>query len=299
MPRDGSGVYSYPAGTLGTPSTTIESAKYNSYVADVTADLNAPRPIVAGGTGATSAAAAMTALGGEMALQVVTNYNSFLFQSGSFTSAPGATNAPDGATSAKYFYGTAWATGSLSNSWLIEAVDLSTLITYRRFYNGTTWGAWKQVDFADVTGADTHNDARYVNVTGDTMSGDLVILKNTPTVQVSKTSFAQDMGLYGIIGGKLRWFVDVGDSTLETGSNVGSDFDLHRYADDGSYLGTALNVQRSNGNATFNNLLTNFNGNVTVGAGGAGGTLFFGNAGTSYLNVTSGNLAYVGGNFTA
>ena len=63
MPRDGSGVYSTPPGTHGTPNTTILSANYNSNVDDVAADLNTPRPIVAGGTGATTAAGACTAIG--------------------------------------------------------------------------------------------------------------------------------------------------------------------------------------------------------------------------------------------
>ena len=63
MPRDGSGVYSTPPGTHGTPNTTILSANYNSNVDDVATDLNTPRPIVAGGTGATTAASALTAIG--------------------------------------------------------------------------------------------------------------------------------------------------------------------------------------------------------------------------------------------
>lgn len=63
MPRDGSGVYSRPAGTVATSGTAIESAKYNTFTADVEADLNAARPISSGGTGATSASGARTALG--------------------------------------------------------------------------------------------------------------------------------------------------------------------------------------------------------------------------------------------
>lgn len=54
MPRAG-GIYSPPPGTDGVPNTPIESAKYNAFVADITADQNAPRPITAGGTGGTSA----------------------------------------------------------------------------------------------------------------------------------------------------------------------------------------------------------------------------------------------------
>jgi hypothetical protein len=63
MPRDGSGVYSTPPGTHGTPNATILSAAYNGNVDDVATDLNTPRPIVAGGTGSTTPAAALTALG--------------------------------------------------------------------------------------------------------------------------------------------------------------------------------------------------------------------------------------------
>jgi hypothetical protein len=63
MPRDGSGIYTTPAGTTAVPDTTIESSKYNGNVADVAADLNAARPIIAGGTGANNAASACANIG--------------------------------------------------------------------------------------------------------------------------------------------------------------------------------------------------------------------------------------------
>lgn len=63
MPRDGSGIYSKPAGTAAVSGTTIESAKYNSTIDDLVTDANTARPIVAGGTGSTTAAGARTALG--------------------------------------------------------------------------------------------------------------------------------------------------------------------------------------------------------------------------------------------
>lgn len=58
MPRDGSGVYSLPAGTAASPNTTIESSKYNAFGADLVSDANAARPITAGGTGAPTAVGA-------------------------------------------------------------------------------------------------------------------------------------------------------------------------------------------------------------------------------------------------
>ena len=65
IPRNGSGIYSKPAGTTAVASTTIESAKYNSVIDDLVTDANTARPIVAGGTGATTAGAALTALGAQ------------------------------------------------------------------------------------------------------------------------------------------------------------------------------------------------------------------------------------------
>jgi hypothetical protein len=61
MPYSGD-VYSLPPGTEGTPNTTIESAKYNAFANDIKNAQNTPRPIIGGGTGASTAAAAFAAL---------------------------------------------------------------------------------------------------------------------------------------------------------------------------------------------------------------------------------------------
>lgn len=63
MARDGSGVYSLPAGTAAVANTPANSAHVNGRFADLAADANSPRPITAGGTGASSAAGALTNLG--------------------------------------------------------------------------------------------------------------------------------------------------------------------------------------------------------------------------------------------
>ncbi len=62
MPRQ-NGVYVEPAGTKGSPNTTIQSAPYNAFIDDLVADANGARPITAGGTGATNATAARANLG--------------------------------------------------------------------------------------------------------------------------------------------------------------------------------------------------------------------------------------------
>jgi hypothetical protein len=63
MPRNGSGVYSLPAGSTFTPNTIIQSSVVNGINNDIATDLNTPRPIVAGGTGASTVAGAQAALG--------------------------------------------------------------------------------------------------------------------------------------------------------------------------------------------------------------------------------------------
>ena len=64
MSRSIGGVYSLPPGSAAVDNTIIDPVIYNALLADLEADLNIPRPIVAGGTGAASADGALTALGG-------------------------------------------------------------------------------------------------------------------------------------------------------------------------------------------------------------------------------------------
>lgn len=63
MARNGSGVYSLPAGSIVTDGDTAEASQHNTPLQDLANDANAARPIVAGGTGATTAADARTNLG--------------------------------------------------------------------------------------------------------------------------------------------------------------------------------------------------------------------------------------------
>jgi len=58
LARDGSGTYSLPAGSTIANGDTSDASDLNTPLADIAADLNVARPIVAGGTGATTAAAA-------------------------------------------------------------------------------------------------------------------------------------------------------------------------------------------------------------------------------------------------
>jgi hypothetical protein len=160
MPRV-SGVYSRPAGIDAVNGAVIESADYNLNVADVETDLNTPRPIVAGGTGASSADEALINLQAEKNKQVVTNYNSFSFVGGSFVSAPGATGAP---TAGDYYVGTVLDYNS--SSMIIEARNPAGA-SYTRVKSFTT-GTW---DPTWTLGTDSSKVAK----AGDTMTGNLTL----------------------------------------------------------------------------------------------------------------------------
>lgn len=199
MPRDGSNFYTVPAGTEGIPDQTIESAKYNSYIHDIAQDLNTPRPILYGGTGASNIDQALANMGAEKTSQLVTNYDSHLFYPGSFYSASTATNPP--------VVGHAFAGIVISSdppaypatnaNLTLVARDLNDTTVPGRVYvrekKASVWSAWVQ-EYSNITllgdpqaptQANTDNDesvatTRFVKnvavlITGSTMTGPLVL----------------------------------------------------------------------------------------------------------------------------
>ena len=82
MARDGSGIMSWPTGGVAVSGASISSSDYNTFRADLLADLNDPRPVVAGGTGATTAAGARAALGAQALDATLTAWAALSFASG-------------------------------------------------------------------------------------------------------------------------------------------------------------------------------------------------------------------------
>ena len=145
MPRDGSNIYHRPAGTDGIPDYPIESSKYNANVADVEQDLNLPRPIVAGGTGATSADGALTNLSAEKAAQIVTNWDNTVWMAGSYYAATTATGiAP---VTGHAFAGIAYVSNATVpiTDMVLEATDVTDYANpdqYIRTMAAGVWGPW-------------------------------------------------------------------------------------------------------------------------------------------------------------
>jgi len=67
------------------------------------------------------------------------------------------------------------------------------------------------------------------------------------TVQVNKPESGDYAGIMGLTNGLLRWLVQLGDSTAESGSNAGSSFFISRYNDSGGVLSTPFQITRSSG----------------------------------------------------
>jgi len=167
MPRDGSNVYHIPLGTEGVPDTTIESAKYNAFAHDIERDLNTPRPIISGGSGATSPDGALVNLSAEKAGQFVTNFDSHAWMAGSFYSDITATAAP---VAGHAFAGIAYI--SSPAVMVVEARDMTDPGNpmYVRVKTAGVWGAWI-----------TDNASQYVKKSGDTMTG-LLTLSGDPVL---------------------------------------------------------------------------------------------------------------------
>ena len=155
MPRDGSGIYSQPFPDV-VEGTTIESAVYNGFTHDVEIDLNTPRPISSGGTGANNAADAMAALGGEGSKIEVLNYDSHSFTAGSFYSKASATNPPVAGHAFAGICYVAVVSGIATSDMFIEVRDRDEAtqpgsLFVRQKKNGT-WSGWLKAVGTSMSG---------------------------------------------------------------------------------------------------------------------------------------------------
>jgi hypothetical protein len=100
---------------------------------------------------------------------------------------------------------------------------------------------------SDATDAISGDVATKVSKSGDTMTGNLTINKNTPSFILNKTAAGQDAVVQGRMASVMRWQVNLGNSNAESGGNAGSNFSIDGFTDGGAYLNTPIFALRNTG----------------------------------------------------
>jgi hypothetical protein len=109
-------------------------------------------------------------------------------------------------------------------------------------------------------------DARYVNLTGDTMTGALTMDPGAEIHMRGDTTHPN--AIYGWKNDLPRWIVRPGNDEPESTGNAGSNFDFVSFDDTGAFLGVPLKITRSTGKVNVNNLdvsgMSSMYGGLTV-----------------------------------
>ena len=88
-----------------------------------------------------------------------------------------------------------------------------------------------------------------VPAAGGTMTGNLIIAPTSGAASVALQKPASGVGanVVGYTAANARWLVSLGNTAAESGSNAGSDFEIGRYNDAGTYISSPLTIARSTG----------------------------------------------------
>jgi hypothetical protein len=91
----------------------------------------------------------------------------------------------------------------------------------------------------------------YVEIAGDTMTGDLAISKDDPVFTLDAHAQQEANRIRGSQNGVMRWEMNIGDTWPETGGNTGSDFEIQRFDDAGTQIDTVFRAKRDTGIVDF------------------------------------------------
>jgi hypothetical protein len=266
MPRNpGTGIYTKPYPDV-ISDTTIESTVHNGEIADIETDLNTPRPIVAGGTGANNATQARVNLKAEVAAAQVTNYDSHVWESGSFFSNTGSTSSPNDLHA---FVGTAqvYTTDYIT----LQARDVFDTTSvpgrvYVREKKAGVWGPWTTSSVGVVGGITgiggapsdmyfglrgTAPDSLFtVNNKGDGTGEDLFTVTKPGLVLINNSAADVRVQLDAAAGYNNDLYFSNVDQARFLLRNDGNNFSLFTFNDAGAVLATALSTDRLSGRTT-------------------------------------------------
>jgi hypothetical protein len=190
-----------PAGSANMSGMVAGQIPLAATATSVTSSIPLPLAVTRGGTGATTAPAALAALGGISGNQTIT------------------------------------LSGAISGS---GATAITTTLATVPIGSGGTNA---------TTAAAALTNLGAVAKAGDTMTGTLTLQAN---LVLRKATTADANNIYGNGNdGQPRWVLALGDNVAESGGNVGTDFNLHRFTDTGAYIGSALQINRTTGDLTI------------------------------------------------
>ncbi|MBT1155730.1 hypothetical protein J1C56_09010 [Aminobacter anthyllidis] len=158
MPRNGSGVMSWPPNTNGVPNTTVSSTRYNAFLADLLADLNAARPVTAGGTGGSTAVSGndnLNTTGADMASAATLNLAN---ATGVVVNVTGTTpitalgTVSSGALRTLIFAGALTLTHNATSLILPGAANITTAANDTATFRSKGAGNWICVDYKKANG---------------------------------------------------------------------------------------------------------------------------------------------------
>jgi len=260
MPRDGSGNYTLPIGNPVVTDTVIEADWANDTMSDVAVQFNnvltrdgvlgplQPFKVTDGSAAAPGLAfnsepgngwyrPSTSQLAIAMATKVI-EFNDAVSAVSSFKYLYPRTAGNSGIRFNTDVYGTANTTGFqlLQNATegRVESVGIGT-------------GVAKPIIYS----AEYHKFLQIIQVKPASGAAQLAL---------DKPASGQALDLIGRTSGNNRWRISLGNTASETGSNVGSDFIIDRWADNGSQIGNVLFFQRNTGDALFS-------GHVTLASG--------------------------------
>jgi len=99
-------------------------------------------------------------------------------------------------------------------------------------------------------------DTTRVAKIGDTMTGALDFTGSDTTIRLRKNASGGGNYVNGYTGANPRWIIALGDAAPESGGNVGSGFQVSRYNDAGSLIGSPFTISRADGRVVLNSTVT-------------------------------------------